>query len=70
MTPTRLAEILALLRMTRRGLADLTGYTHGATDQWIAGRAQVPPPVAEWLERRADEWQRDPPPSRPTPCQT
>lgn len=60
MTPARLRELLPPLGLTERGLARLTGYSHGAVKNWLTGRARVPPEIAAWLERRA----ADPPPRR------
>lgn len=64
MQPARLSEILVLLRMTERGLGHHVGYTVGAVQNWVAGRARVPADIAAWLERRATEWRSDPPPQR------
>lgn len=50
MTPRRLSIILALVGLSERECARLTGYSPGAVRIWTSGRAQVPEPVAEWLE--------------------
>lgn len=64
MTPARLLEVLALLGMTERGLARHVGWSPGGVRNWVQGKAATPEPVAAWLERRAVEWSRDPPPRR------
>jgi hypothetical protein len=64
MTPARLAQVLATLRMSLKGLADLTGYSYAAARAWITGSARLPGPIAAWLERRAADWRADPPPRK------
>lgn len=64
MTATRLAQLLATLRMSLKGLADVTGYSYAAARNWITGDARLPSPIAAWLERRAADWRADPPPRK------
>jgi hypothetical protein len=64
MTSARLAQVLATLRMSLKGLADVTGYSYAAARSWIAGGARPPGPIAAWLERRAADWRADPPPRK------
>lgn len=64
MTPARLSEVLALLGMTERRLAALTGYSRRTVADWLRGRIRVPAPVAAWLEALAAAWQAHPPPQR------
>jgi hypothetical protein len=64
MTPADLRDALALLGLSERGLARLTGYTPGGVRMWTAGRARTPDPVAGWLRRRVEHWRADPPPQR------
>lgn len=50
-SPTRLREILGLLRWTQRGLAEALGCDDRLVRRWASGDAAVPPGVADWLER-------------------
>ncbi len=52
MTPTRLAECLALIGWRRQDLANQTKIDERQIRRWEAG-ATIPPPIAAWLERMA-----------------
>lgn len=62
MTPTRLREVLALLRWTQRGLADALTCDERLARRWASGAAPVPPVVAAWLETLATCHADHPPP--------
>lgn len=64
MTPARLAECLALLRWSQRGLAAALGRPEATVRQWLAGKVRVPEPVGAWLETLAEAHARNPPPGR------
>jgi hypothetical protein len=63
MTPTRLHEILAALHWSQRDLADWSGYDERQVRRWAAG-ANIPLPVAAWLEQCMTWHKRNPPPKR------
>lgn len=53
MTPTRLSEILTLLRWTPADLARETRVLDRTARRWRAGDMPVPEGIAEWLEEEA-----------------
>lgn len=53
MTPTRLREVLHLLRWSQRGLADVLGCSDRLVRMWAQEDAPVPAEVAAWLEALA-----------------
>jgi len=62
MSPTRLREVLALLRWSQRGLSDALSCDDRLVRRWASGNATVPPDVEEWLENLALAHKRHPPP--------
>lgn len=62
MSPTRLREVLALLRWSQRGLSDALGCDDRLVRRWASGDASVPPDVAAWLESLATILERHPAP--------
>ncbi len=62
MTPTRFRECLALLRWSQRGLADCIERDEGTVRMMARGKRDIPPDLAEWLERAADFMSSNPPP--------
>jgi len=64
MTPTRLRECLDALAWSQRGLARLLVRDEGTVRQWARGKTRVPEDVATWLEARARQAERLPPPVR------
>lgn len=53
---------LALMDMSERSLARLTGYPYGRVRGWTSGRSPVPPALAAWIRQHVAFWQRHPPP--------
>lgn len=53
MTPTRLRECLEALGWSQRGLADKLGVHETRARRWARGTLEVPPEVAEWLDKLA-----------------
>lgn len=65
MSPRRLSTILALVGLSERECARLTGYSPGAVRIWTSGRANVPEPVADWLEALYAHQKEHPAPKPP-----
>lgn len=54
MTPERFRECLAAIGWTQHGLAAVLGVHETRPRRWATGRYEIPPAVAEWLERLAE----------------
>ncbi|MCE2578015.1 hypothetical protein LDL36_05735 [Komagataeibacter sp. FNDCR1] len=50
MTPTRFRECLAAIGWSQRGFATKIGADERLARRWAAGRADIPPSIAAWLE--------------------
>ena len=53
MTPSRLRQCLEALGWSQRGLADKLGVHETRARRWARGSLEVPPEVAEWLDKLA-----------------
>jgi ribosome-binding protein aMBF1 (putative translation factor) len=62
MTPSRLRDVLTLLHWSQRGLADIMACDERLVRRMAAGAADIPPAVAEWLEKLAAVHEANPPP--------
>lgn len=67
MTPDRYQEILGLLLLSNRQMADILGVGDRTARHWADGRNPIPPRVAVWLELLAHFLTVNPPPARPSP---
>lgn len=63
MTPDRFRECLAVLRWSQRGLADALAMDERQVRRWAAG-ADIPAPIAAWLERAGTWHEKNPPPRK------
>jgi plasmid maintenance system antidote protein VapI len=63
MTPSRLRDILALLCWSQRGLAGVLGCDERLVRRMATGAADIPAPIAAWLETLAAVHEANPPPS-------
>lgn len=64
MTPERLKECLDLLGWSGRHLAEMTARDPKQVRRWLAG-TRIPEDVAAWVESRARDAERNPPPEAP-----
>ena len=64
MTPTRLREILDALHWSQRDLAGLLSCNERLVRRWAAGQADVPSPLAAWIETRLADHRRNLPPTQ------
>lgn len=62
MTPQRMEQIREMVGWSSRTLATRFGYGPTAGYEWEKGRAAIPPEVADWLEKIAKWWAKNPPP--------
>ncbi len=68
MTPAELKGALIDLGWTDKHLSRLLGCHHSLVQAWGLGRAEVPPPIADWLgglvachaERPLLDWRKHP----------
>ena len=67
MIPARLLQVLALLQISERGLARMSGYSPGAVRNWVSGAAAVPNELARWLDAAAVWRDQNPPPQKTRP---
>ena len=63
MTGARLRQCLALMRWSQRELAGALGCDDRLVRRWAAGGADIPEPVAEWLEALSATHARHPAPA-------
>ena len=64
MTPTRLAECIAILGWTQRETGRQLSRQEAAIRQYLAGKIKIPDADAAWIERLARFRERNPPPQR------
>ena len=64
MTPSRLAECIAILGMTQRETGRQLSRQEAAIRQYLSGKMKIPDADAAWIERLARFRERNPPPER------
>ncbi|MGN6284514.1 MAG: hypothetical protein ACTHM2_05120 [Afipia sp.] len=62
MNSERFVECLALLHWSQRGLATVLECDDRLVRRWASGDAEIPIPVAAWLETLAEAHNALPPP--------
>ena len=65
MTPTGRRDCLDRLSLSQHRLAALLEVGERTVRDWMTGRREAPPEIDEWLQRRADAMEADPPPHPP-----
>ena len=63
MNPDRLREVLRLLNVSQRGLAELLQCDERLVRRWAAGQVEVDAKVSTWLELVGNFLEANPPPT-------
>jgi hypothetical protein len=64
MTPARFRDCLSSLSWSGRGVADVLRVNERQVRRRASGDYEIPPSVAEWLDRLARFHEANPPPER------